>query len=294
MDVLAKKMVLSLVSVLLLVGGSATFLRTAEAAGGDPVISGTGRVGDPLTIASYGSLAGGPNDFTYTWLWEGEEVPGPGDYDASHIVTEDDLDHEVSVLVKPKRANAERLASNRVVATAAPLISPDVTIAGTAIVGRTLSATLSGGTPDASVAVQWLRDGAAVPGATALSYRVAKADGGRMLSVRVTSNRPGQAPAVRDSAARGIAAFNAVRPKLKGTAKIGRTLKVKSRGTWYAPGHRFSYQWMRNGSKIAGATKTSYKLRAKDRGKRITVVVRAKKSGFPTVSASSSRSGKIR
>lgn len=289
-----KKIVLSLVSVLLIVAGSATFLRTAEAAAGDPVITGTGRVGDTLTITNYGSLGGGPNDFTYAWLWEGEEDPGPGDDRASHTVTAADVGHELSVLVKPKRGNAERLASNRIVAEAAVLSVPEVVIAGTPKAGRTLSAQVSGGTPGATVGLQWLRDGVPVAGATAPAYRVAGSDGGRTISVRATSSQAGKEPVSRDATPRAVAAVNAKRPRLKGAAKVGKRLTVASRGTWYARGHRFGYQWMRNGTAISRATKASYRLSAKDRGKRITVVVRAKRAGFPTVSAASARSGRVR
>lgn len=293
-----KKTIPIVVAVLLMLGGSTTLMRAADAAGGDPVISGTGRVGDTLMIASYGSLTGGPDDFTYAWLWEGEEVPGPLDHGATHTVTEADLGHELSVLVKPRRAGAERLASNRILATgsvaAIPDVAIDVAIAGTPKVGRTVSAQIAAGSPGATISIQWLRDGAAIPGATAATYRVVKGDAGRTLSVRATASQTGQASVSRDADARRVAAFNAARPKLTGVAKVGKTLKVTSRGTWHAPGHRFSHQWLRNGSKISRATKSSYKLTAKDRGKPITVVVRATKTGFPIVQAASSRSAKVR
>ncbi len=288
-----KKIVLTVVAVLLISVGLSTSMRMADAAGGDPVISGTGRVGETLTITSYGSLGGAPSDFTYTWLWEGEEVPGPKDYDVTHTVTTADLGRELSVLVKPKRIDGDRLASNRIRATDAALAAPAVAVTGSPRVGGTLSATISGGTPGAALAIQWLRDGAAIPGATGTAYRVVKADGGRAVSVRATSSQPGKASVSRDADVRRVAAFNVSRPRLKGAPRVGRTLKVRSRGAWLAPGHAYSYQWMRNGSKISRATKTSYKLTAKDRRKRITVVVRVRKSGFPTVSAGSARSAKI-
>lgn len=289
-----KKLVLILVPILLIASGLAALMRTADAApGGDPVISGTGRVGETLSITSYGALSG-EGEYLYTWLWEGEEVPGPMDHDASHTVTTADLGHELSVLVKPKRGDAERLASNRIEARPAALAAPRVGAAGSAKVGRTLSATLSGGTPGAAVAFQWLRDGAAILGATGVTYRLVKADGGRSVSVRTKSSQAGTTSVLRDSAVRRVAAFNARRPKVKGIAKVGKTLKIASRGAWNAPSHRYSYQWLRNGSTISRATKPSYRLRAKDRGKRITVVVRVTKPGFPTVSAAGARSAKVR
>jgi hypothetical protein len=292
--VIMKKFLLSLISVLLITTAAVASFRPAAAASANPVITGTGRVGDTLTIASYGSLTGDPDDFTYAWLWEGEEVPGPNDHGAAHTVTPADVGRELSVLVKPKQAGVERLASNRILATVAVLSVPAVAVAGTPKVGRVLSAAVAGGSPGASVEFQWLNDGAVIPGATAATYRVVKADGGRRLSVRATSSQAGLASVSSESGMRGVAAFYSSRPKVKGSAKVGKTLKVATRGTWYAPGYRYRYQWLRNGTKISGATKASYRVRVKDRSKRISIVVRATKTGFPTVQVASARSAKVR
>ena len=42
------------------------------------------------------------------------------------------------------------------------------------------------------------------------------------------------------------------------------------------------YQWMRNGKAIKGAKGATYRVRAKDRGKKISVKVRAKAKGYET------------
>ena len=60
--------------------------------------------------------------------------------------------------------------------------------------GRTLSVQLPEIAPEAAVAVQWLRAGVAVPGATARSYRLGTADLGRRLSAKVRLTRPGYTP----------------------------------------------------------------------------------------------------
>jgi hypothetical protein len=56
----------------------------------------------------------------------------------------------------------------------------------------------------ARFAYRWLRDGRAIPGATAAAYRVTAADRHHRLSVRVTGTLAGFDAAVRDSAARRI------------------------------------------------------------------------------------------
>ena len=78
------------------------------------------------------------------------------------------------------------------------------------------------------------------------------------------------------------------RPKAKvsGTAKVGKKLTVKT-GSWHPSGVKISYRWYRDGAPIAKATHASYKLRKADAGKRITVKVTAKKTGYSTVDKTS-------
>ena len=59
----------------------------------------------------------------------------------------------------------------------------------------------------------------------------------------------------------------------KGHAIAGHKLRAKTTG-WQA-GATLTYQWLRNGKVIKGATGKKYTLRRKDRGKRISVVVTA-------------------
>ena len=76
------------------------------------------------------------------------------------------------------------------------------------------------------------------------------------------------------------------KPKLSGAARVGRTLKLK-RGTWVAT-TSFRYRWLRNGVAIKGATRTSYKLRRADRGKRIACRVTARNAAGSTAARTAS------
>ena len=67
-------------------------------------------------------------------------------------------------------------------------------VVGAAEPGQTLTVELPEIAPEAAVAVQWLRAGVAVPGATARSYRLGAADLGHRLSVRLRVTRPGYTP----------------------------------------------------------------------------------------------------
>ncbi|MDF1489795.1 FlgD immunoglobulin-like domain containing protein [Tessaracoccus caeni] len=81
-------------------------------------------------------------------------------------------------------------------------------------------------------------------------------------------------------------------PKISGSAKVGKKLTAKP-GSW-SPKPTFSYQWYRNGSKIKGATKSTYKLAKADKGKKITVKVTGKKSGYTSVTKTSKSTSKVK
>ncbi len=82
------------------------------------------------------------------------------------------------------------------------------------------------------------------------------------------------------------------KPTISGTAKVGATLTAGV-GTW-SPAPSFSYRWYRSGKKIPRATKASYKLTKADRGKRITVKVTGKRSGWETVTTTSKKTAKVK
>jgi hypothetical protein len=84
---------------------------------------------------------------------------------------------------------------------------------------------------------------------------------------------------------------SAAKPVVSGTAKVGRKLVVKTGG--WSPKPKLSYQWYRNGKAIAKATKVTYRLTAKDKGKRISVKVTAKKAGYRTLVKASAKTSRI-
>jgi len=165
-----------------------------------------------------------------------------------------------------------------------------VAITGTANVGKTLTAKLTGTwapTAKPTLSYQWLRAGKAIAGATKATYKLVAADAGKAITVRVTATAPNTVDATVTSAA--VKAMNvftkSATPKITGTAKVGKTLKVTT-GTW-SPKPTFTYQWYRGTTAIKGATKASYKLVAADKGKKIKVVVTAKAKDTVTVTKTS-------
>ena len=75
---------------------------------------------------------------------------------------------------------------------------------------------------------------------------------------------------------------------------IHQTSVKASTGTWSEKGLKYSYQWKLNGKKIKGATKSTYKLAKADKGKKITVKVTGKKSGYTSVTKTSKSTSKVK
>lgn len=170
------------------------------------------------------------------------------------------------------------------------------TITGKTLVGQTLKVKPGTWPPDSvKLSYQWKRDGKSISGATKTSYKLAAADIGKKISVTVTGQYDEYVKAVETSPVtakvRGV--LTAATPKISGTAKVGKTLKA-SVGAWKPGSVKFSYQWKRDGKSISGATKTSYKVTSKDVGKKITVTVKGKKSGYTSASKTSSTTATVK
>jgi hypothetical protein len=132
------------------------------------------------------------------------------------------------------------------------------------------------------LAFQWLRDGRAIAGATGTSYRLAAQDIGRRVSVRITGSRSGFASVRQETEAVGPvlgARLRPATPEVSGSAKVGRTLT--GRVDPWGPGTvHLTWQWYRDGQKIAQATGTTYRLVAADLERTITVRVRGSATNF--------------
>ncbi|MGC4152573.1 MAG: hypothetical protein QM628_05775 [Propionicimonas sp.] len=171
------------------------------------------------------------------------------------------------------------------------------TITGTAAFGQTLTASAGNwGPAGVKLAYQWLRDGKDIRGATAAAYKLTVDDVKHRISVKVTGSKDTYATATKVSAEKTVAPAKFTKtpvPKVSGTAKVKKTLRAKA-GTWAPTGIEFVYQWYRNGKKITGAVKASYKLVKADKGKKITVKVSGKKPGYTTVTKTSKATKKVK
>jgi hypothetical protein len=245
------------------------------------------------------SASGWPPDTSVAFQWQRDG--GTIATGVAYTVTADDKGKALTVIAtgtKDGYQPATASVSTSAVAGADFTSVPTPTISGAAKIGSTLTATVGTWAPAPdTLAIQWLRGGVAIPGATGATYKVAQADAGLKLSVQVTAAKGGYNTAIRASAPTAAVPYlgktTAATPKISGTAKVGKTLKAKP-GTWKPKGFSFTYQWFRSGAAISGAIKASYKPTIADKGKKLTVKVTGKKAGYPTITKASKATGKVK
>jgi ELWxxDGT repeat protein len=184
-------------------------------------------------------------------------------------------------------------------------------ISGSPVAGQVLTADKGAWTLENRFTYQWLRNGTPVPNATGTSYNVSTADVGAQVTFRVTAVGIGppnivsadSAP-VTGSAAPGTGGGTQTKPggtqtkpggtqtkptllalrvetkgKLTGTARVGKTLKVKV-PTFSRTGIKVSFRWSAGGKTIKKQTSSSLKLTKAQKGKRVSVTLTATKAGY--------------
>jgi len=120
---------------------------------------------------------------------------------------------------------------------------------------------------------------------------------GKVISVRVSTSSTPVTTTVDDpflavNARLDLASwYRRYGVRVEGSKHVGNTQTAVA-PPWVAGTYPASYgsrtlQWKRNGVPISGATKTKYKLRSADRGKKITVTATFRKYGYVTGSTTS-------
>jgi hypothetical protein len=181
------------------------------------------------------------------------------------------------------------------VATPIPTIAGSVpTISGTAKVGYTLTAKTGVWTAGTTFRYQWYASGRAITGATSATFKLAAAEYRTAIQVIVTGAESGFYSTIATSAGTKAVVAGTLTtrvPTIAGTKKVGDRLTAKP-GIWTA-GTKFTYQWYANGKAIKGATKSTFRLVAAEQGKRITVRVTGKLTGYVTVAKTSRATAKV-
>jgi len=169
----------------------------------------------------------------------------------------------------------------------------------------------------------WLRNGTVIPNATSTEHTVGPADAGAQLTFRVTASGIGgpnevsatsapvsiggsqggqsSTPNTPSTSSTPSTPAKPVTPalvvskkaKLSGTARVGKTVKLtlpKLKQTKV----KLTFSWYANGKVIKKQTKSSLKLTKRLKGKRITVKITLKKTGYKTLTITLGPTAKVK
>ena len=249
-----------------------------------PTIAGTPMVGAPLEVA-VGGWTPAPTSVTVQWLADGAAIPGATT--AGYVPTPD---------VKGKTLTAQVTAQldGYTPGAAAPATAPVApgtfqatqapTIQGAPEVGTTLTLTPPSWAPQPTKAkTQWYADGNALDGATGATLTLTRDQIGKQISARVIASAKGYkksrstAPATAPVLAKAVALRSPSR--VKGAPQVGSRLVVKP-GRLRPSNASTTYQWLRDGRRIAKATHRAYTVRRGDVGRGLTVEVTHDRRNF--------------
>ncbi len=211
---------------------------------------------------------------------------------ATWVVTAAAVGKTVTVAVTGTRTGyasvtATSAATAKIAAATLTTIAPK--LSGEPSMGATLTVTPGAWGPSpVTLAYQWLRGTAAIPGATKTTYVPVAADLGQKVSVRVTGTKPGYGAVAKTTAAVTIGRPYTSKPSptITGTVAVGKTLTAVP-GTWGPAPVTLSYQWYRGSAAIAGATARTYTLVKADGGQKVSVRTKGVKTGYTTITRKS-------
>jgi surface antigen len=157
-----------------------------------PTVTGSARVGESVS-ATPGAWTPAPDQVRYQWRAAGAPIPG-----ATHstlAVGPTTVGKSISVAVTAVKAGYPAATKT---SAATPAVAPGILtlaaaprVSGTPRPGQNLDVVLPVAPPQSAMAVQWLRRGVPVRGATGRSYRLTVADTGSRMLAQVTVTRPG-------------------------------------------------------------------------------------------------------
>ena len=265
---------------------TAAVANVNDAPAGVPTVTGTAQEDQTLTADTSGiSDDDGLGTFSYQWLRNGVTITGATS--STYTLGDADVGAQVSVQVSYTDAHgtaegpltsAQTTAITNVNDT--PVGVP--TITGSAQEDQVLTADTSGISDDdglGTFSYQWLRNGVAITGATSSTYTLSDADVGAQVSVQVTytdghGTAEGPLTSAQTAAVTNVNDAPAGVPTITGTAQEDQVLTTDTSGISDDDGlGTFSYQWLRNGVAITGATSSTYTLSDADVGAQVSVQV---------------------
>ncbi len=223
----------------------------------------------------------------YQWLRNGATITGATS--ATFQLTSADSGKVVSVRITASKSNVTPTSRQftsvgvdySIVAVGSLTVAGDLRVGELASVNA-LAYTVAGVPITPTLSYAWLRNGVAISGATASTYIIQSSDFGAKLSVRVAATHPGSISSAGVSLSSatitaGELSFTPAVPdvSVSSTARLTASLPA---GTVTSPAVAYSYQWLRNGVAISGATSSTFQLSATDLGKLVSVRITVSKA----------------
>lgn len=254
-----------------------------------PTIVGEPRVDLEISVDP-GTWEPNPVPLQYQWLRNGIEINGAR-Y-ATYTVQPADAGATLTVSVTSNKLGYEHITrtSSPVTGVGRPMTGATPTIAGTAKVGQRLTGSAYGWVPSnpSSLTYSWYAGSKLLQSSTTRYYTITSAALGSPIVLRVRATKTGYQPLDRDSAPTARVAPGTITPgtvRIYGSTSVGSTLRA-SVGTWKPAGVTLRYRWRIGTTWLSGTTRTSIKLPASARRKRVTLYVTGSKSGYTTVTRS--------
>jgi hypothetical protein len=255
-----------------------------DAPTGLPTITGTATENQVITVNTSAIVdADGLGTMSVQWLRDGVAISGATG--TTYTLGDADVGKQISVTVSytDGQGTTETLTSAQTAAvtnvndapTGLPVISGTATEDQVLTVSTSAIADVDG---LGAMSVQWLRDGAAIDGATGATYTLGDADVGKQISVSVNyTDGQGTVETLTSAQTAAVTGVNDTptgQPTITGTATENQVLTADTSGIADADGlGTMSVQWLRDGVAVSGATGTTYTLGDADVGKQISVTV---------------------
>ena len=259
---------------------------------GLPTISGTPQVEQTLTAntSNIGDADGLTNvSYEYRWIAGGTDIAGATGSTYKLTGSEQGQTIQVRVTFTDDADNEEALTSAATVAVAAKQNTAATglpTISGTPQVEQTLTADTADigdadGLTNVSYEYRWIAGGTDIEGATGSSYLLTSSEQGQTIQVRVTftDDADNQETLTSEATVAVAAAPNREatgKPTIGGTPQVDQTLTADTSPIDDADGLTnvsYEYQWIADGTDIAGATGSTYELTGSEQGQTIQVRV---------------------
>ncbi len=262
---------------------------------GAPAIVGDAVVGASLTCEP-GPWRGSPS-FAYQWFRNGAAIGAATE--ATYVPAPSDEGTSLQCRVTGENAGGSAISFSRSVTVSAvlPLATDPPEITGTPEVGETLTCEKGTWQGASTFSYQWLRDGTAIGGASTEQYTATAADQGKAIQCRVDAANTeatvaATAPRVVVPPPSGVAPPTRLSGGgITGTPEVGETLTCE-KGTWQGAS-TFSYQWLRDGTAIGGASTEQYTATAADQGKVIQCQLTAGNAGGAVVAIDGNKAGAV-